>query len=344
MEIALTFVAAGLFGALLLQGWALLHVREQQTRISGRLDAMPAPKPTPLPEPVVVDDRPLGSFGQPAPQLDLATLDGRRVSLDDLRALGKPVLLFFAEPRCGPCYELLPDIAGWLRVYGDRLTMALVSAGPPAQNLAMTAEYGIDAVLLQKDLEAVTAFDLVQAPAAVLIRTDGTIGSRPTYGAGAVRALVAATLGLELPPAPEHVVHPVSIGEAAPALRRPDLDGNPIDLTGNGRSTLLLFWNPGCSHCQELLAEMKEWVKRTNDRRITIVTRGPIALNKEAGLNAPMILDDDRAITELFKVAGTPSAVLIDDAGIVVTEVARGANGVRALVTERLLAAALATG
>ncbi len=60
--------------------------------------------------------------------------------------------------------------------------------------------------------------------------------------------------------------------------------------------------------------------------------RGPGALNQEAGFASPLVLDDDRSITELFGVGGTPAAVLIDAQGIVATPVARGATGVRSLL------------
>ena len=344
MQFIFAFVAVGLSAILALQGWLLLHVRDQQARVLDRLNGLMSPRalsPTPA---STVDELPLGMFGQPAPEFNLTTLDGRTVSLDSLRSLGKPVMLFFVEPRCGPCFELLPDIGGWMRVYGDRLTMALVSAGAPAQNRAMTAEYGINAVLLQTGLEAVEAFQLDQAPSAVLIGTDGTIGSRSVYGVRMVRELLATTLGLQLRPVPVRDALPVSMGQAAPALRRPDLDGNVIDLISGHESTLLLFWNPGCEHCRQLLPEIQAWARRREGPRLLIISRGPIALNQEAGLGAPVVLDDNHAITETFKVAATPSAVLIDAAGTVVSEVARGANNVRALVSHGAITAARVTG
>ena len=77
-------------------------------------------------------------------------------------------------------------------------------------------------------------------------------------------------------------------------LRRPDLDGNMIDL-GERRAepTVLLFWSPGCSHCRELLPAMREWDADPNGARMVVVTSGPAGLNREAGLRAPMILDDE---------------------------------------------------
>ena len=45
-----------------------------------------------------------------------ALLNGRYTNiLDALRAPGKPVLLIFVDPGCGPCTALLPEIGRWQR-------------------------------------------------------------------------------------------------------------------------------------------------------------------------------------------------------------------------------------
>src|SRR5687767_11825577 len=117
--------------------------------------------------------------GERAPGIALPGLDGEGVTLDALLAPGKPLMIVFTEPRCGPCYEILPDLGGWQRVYGDQLSIALVSSGEPEINRTMTSPYGIAPVLRQHDAEVVTAYGLVQAPAAVLIQPDGRISAGP---------------------------------------------------------------------------------------------------------------------------------------------------------------------
>lgn len=307
-------------GAMVARAWG------QQRRISARIDAL-ATAPT-------RDDRRAALLdalkGKPAPDIDLSGLDGERVTLDGLLAQAKPLLLVFAEPRCGPCYELLPDIGGWQRVYGDQLTIALVSSGAQDQNLAMTAEYGISLVLLQEEREVVEAYGLPQAPAAVLIQPDGRVSAGPRFGARAIRELVADTLGLALPEAPRREVQATGVGQAAPTIRRPDLDGNVVDLAAlRGNPVLLLFWSPGCSHCQELLPEIKAFEQKRGSLPMVIVSRGPAALNQEAGFASPMVLDDDLSIARGFGASGTPAAVLLDGRGVVAAPVARGSTGVR---------------
>ncbi len=133
------------------------------------------------------------------------------------------------------------------------------------------------------------------------------------------------------------------VGQKVGELRRPDLDGNVIELGARrAEPTVLLFWSPGCSHCRELLPAMREWDAEANGARLVVVSAGPAGLNREAGLSAPMILDDEGGLKRLFGVRGTPAAVLIDGNGRVAAEVARGATMVRALVAQRFAAAIVA--
>ena len=48
-------------------------------------------------------------------QLELPGLDGPPLSLQQLLRAGRPLLLVFADPDCGPCIALAPRIAEWQR-------------------------------------------------------------------------------------------------------------------------------------------------------------------------------------------------------------------------------------
>jgi thioredoxin-like negative regulator of GroEL len=124
-----------------------------------------------------------------------------------LRAAGKPVLLFFTDPDCGPCTALLPDLGRWQRESQARVTMALVSRGTAEAHRAKTTEHGLANVLLQRDREVAEAYQVRGTPSTVLVRPDGTIGSALAQGADAIRLLVARTVGvpaaLQLAPATE---------------------------------------------------------------------------------------------------------------------------------------------
>jgi thiol-disulfide isomerase/thioredoxin len=316
-------------------------LRGQQQRLWNRLDSLrpgagSAPKK---------DERHPSTPDRPvAPDFALPGLGGGQVTLKALLARAKPVLLVFTSPQCGPCYELLPDVGGWQRVYGDRLTIALISSGDVRTNLAMTNEYGIRTVLLQQEQEIVESYELRMAPAAVVVGVDGRITAGPNSGAKGIRRLVAETLGLVVPERPEQAVAAVGFGKPALAIRRPDLAGKVIDLTaGNGERTLLLFWSPGCGPCRELVPEIKAAEQGLGDTRLIVVSRGPAALSQAAGFTSSIVFDDDRSIAQAFGVGGTPAAVLIDAKGIVVSEIAGGGPAVRNLLA-RVQAPALMAG
>jgi thiol-disulfide isomerase/thioredoxin len=352
VAIVIAVVCAGLLGALALQAWLLLHLRDQQTRLHRRIDdlarraasagwASPAAQRAPAAA---------APAAQPAPPFALPSLAGPTVSLEALLAPRMPLVLTFVDPRCGPCYELLPDIGGWQRAYGDRLGFALVSGSPPEHNRAMTAEYGIAAVtvLLQAEREVGESYGVTMAPAAVPVQPDGCMTAGPVYGTAAVRQLVADALGLAVPAAPgpaAEAAPAVGLGQPVPALRRPDLDGNSVDLGAlGGEPTLLLFWSPGCGHCRDLLPDIRAWEERPDGPRLLVVTSGPVGLTRGLGLRSRMVPDDDHSLKRAFGVQATPSAVVVDALGPVASEVARGANGVRALVAQRFAPAAALAG
>jgi thiol-disulfide isomerase/thioredoxin len=337
MEIvALTLILLSL-AALAVQAWLLLHLRGQQQRMSSQMDVLQRRlwmQPVAAPEPSIAvpatPDPTNALAGTAAPAFTLDLLAGGQTTLASLLAPGKPLLLLFTDPRCGPCYELLPDLGGWQRLYGDQLSFALISTGEPKTNIAMTAEYGIHSVLLQQEREVAEALNLQQAPAALVIQPDGLVSAGPRYGAHAIRQLVADTLGLEMPTVPVKAALVAGIGQMAPRLRRPDVYGQAVEIGGpSSEPTLLLFWNPGCSGCQKILPEIKAFESAVERLRIVLISRGPTGLNQEVGFQSPVVLDDDRSIGESFGVTGTPSAVLIDGRGIVATQVARGHEGVR---------------
>jgi peroxiredoxin len=208
--------------------------------------------------------------GAPAPAFRLAGLTGETLTLETLRAPGNPVVLIFADPDCGPCTALLPDLAHWQREHAAQLTIALISRGTVAANQAKTAAHGVTHVLLQKDQEVADAYQVSGTPTAVLVRPDGTIGSPLAPGKQAIAALVSQAVALpttmSLPlalPAPTvaangrcpHCGHAhghahngshahngtgaapapsqppaVPIGQPAPALHLTDLHGEPVDL------------------------------------------------------------------------------------------------------------------
>jgi peroxiredoxin len=284
----------------------------------------------------------------PAPSFRLTSLDGEMVTLDALHAPGKPVLLIFSDPGCGPCTALLPEIGRWQREHAATLTLVLVSRGTPEATRAKVAEHKVTHVLLQQDREVAQAYQANGTPAAVVVRPDGTIGSPLALGAEAIRALVARTVMLPVPatmrlPARSNGQGPAAapglparpkIGEPAPALVLPDLAGRTFDLAAfREHTTLVLFWSPECGFCQQMLDDLKAWETNppSGAPQVLVVSRGTIEANQAQGLRSPVVLDEGFAVARAFGATGTPMAVLVDAHGTIASEVVAGAAAVLAL-------------
>jgi peroxiredoxin len=298
--------------------------------------------------------------GTPAPAFSLEDLQGETLTLDSLQRAGKPVVLLFTDPDCGPCNALLPDVGRWQEQYQDELTIALVSRGDPEENRTKAQEHGLTNVVLQDDWEVSEVYDVAGTPGAVLVSPDGTIASPMAAGADSIRAFVAQAVAapanvalLPRAPAPSatqegqpcpncgkvHAALPTlaaaeKIGEPAPEVKLPDLEGNTVELEHfKGEETLLLFWNPGCGFCQQMLPDLKEWEAQAPEGtpKLLLISAGSEEANKEMGLASRVLLDQNFAVGQAFGASGTPSAVLVDAEGKVASDIAVGAPAVMEL-------------
>jgi peroxiredoxin len=324
-------VALGIAIAVLgVETWLLVEVVRQQGRILLRLDALETRSGTPD---AAAATRPGLPVGQAAPAFVLPGLYGETMTLDALRARGKPLVLLFTDPNCGPCEALVPDLARWQKAYESVATLAVLSRGKPEENRAKLGAHGLSLVLLQKDREVSENYRAVGTPSAVLLHPDGTIASTLAQGADQIQGLVAQ---LAAPaPAPNGngamALAGAKPGESVPAMRLPDLAGKTVDLAGfRGRETMLLFWNPGCGFCQQMVDDVKALEARTkiNGPRLVLVSAGTVEANRASGFVSPVLLDQSFAAGRALGVSGTPSAVLVDREGKIASGIAVGAPAV----------------
>src|SRR5919199_1031537 len=109
-------------GLLAAEGWLLAQLLQQNGRLLRRLETVEEHLG------IVNTGLAVGlPIGAPAPRFRLSSLAGDTLTLDALRAPGKPVLLIFSNPGCGPCTALLPDIGRWQREHADTVTLALLT-------------------------------------------------------------------------------------------------------------------------------------------------------------------------------------------------------------------------
>lgn len=171
-------------GAAVLLLWTVTQMRRRHERLQAELveaHAQLAAFPPGLP------------VGTKAPSFALASVRGESVTLEALCARGLPVALMFVSPDCGPCEMLFPELARWQGTVMDGLTIAVISRGDLAANLA--AVHGHDAeVLLQEDYEVMRRYRVGGTPAMVVVTSDGRIASAPAAGGIMIESLVRLTL------------------------------------------------------------------------------------------------------------------------------------------------------
>ena len=137
------------------------------------------------------DDESAGlALGEPAPAFTLMDAVGGEVTLDVLRRPGLPTLLVFADPTCGSCLALLPDVARWQRELAGELTVVVVTSGDRERNRLEAEAQGVKAMVVQTAREVANAYRIGATPAAVVVGTDGGIASEVMQGADEIHLLV----------------------------------------------------------------------------------------------------------------------------------------------------------
>lgn len=326
-------VAAGGVAVLLatLGTWALLAGLRAHGRVLLRVERLEAQLAEAGLAPDDVDDQeaPGVPIGDPAPAFALAATAGPAVSLADVLEPRRPALLVFTDPTCGPCAELMPEIATWQREDADVLTVVAISAGAAADVAAEARRHGIRRVLHDGDRAVAEAYEAHGTPAAVLVAADGTMASGVGFGAEGVRRLRDRALGPRLQVL--RVEPRSAMGDPAPALVLPTLDGGTVDLARpRGRPTVLLFWNPACGFCRQMRERVRAWEAQRSPfaPELVVISSGAAEAIRADGFASTVLLDDDFAAGSAFGADGTPMAVMLDGDGRIASAVVAGADAV----------------
>jgi peroxiredoxin len=345
---AVVLLAAGLgiCGALLLNllrqnGRLLLRIESLEGRLDGAgiaptLDSTEQEEEAGLP------------VGSPAPAFSLSGLHGETLTLDALRVAGKPVLLVFTDANCGPCNALLPEIAAWQRDHSAQLISSLISRGSVEANLEKSSEHGIYNVLVQQDNEVADAYGVPGTPSAVVVAPEGTISGPVAVGGDAIRNLVQSITGRSVPVEAPTLTAPqpdgsgngaeatparsgLPVGDMAPGIRLPDLRGKKISLASmRGTETMVLFWDPGCGYCSQILEDLKAWEADSPEGapKLLVISTGSAPENRALRLRSQILLDEGFSAGTAFAAAGTPTAVIVDEDGKIASEMAVGGQAV----------------
>ncbi len=116
-------------------------------------------------------------------------------SLEALLARGKPVVVVFVQPQCGPCRQLLPYLADWQVTLAQSLTIAVLSEGSVDANRPLVEEFGVTDFLVQERGQVYREYEVRSGtPAATVVDPDGTIAGPTVGGHLAIEGLIRLTL------------------------------------------------------------------------------------------------------------------------------------------------------
>lgn len=328
--------------SVVVQGWMVVHLLQQNGRLLLRLDELSIHQLSPSVREPAAPPPPSNKI---APAFTATGLIGERISLDTLRAPGLPILVIFSDPKCVPCQTLQPEIAAWQRDYEDRLTIAMVTRGSIDEVQAKVDGIGLKRVIIEQDREVSKLYDASGTPSAVLIDRHGRIASKVAPGVPAIRELVATALKPVVTNGHEPSPRP-AIGHPAPSFSLPDAEERETSSdTLRGYDTVLLFWNPGCGFCKRMQLELSSWASEqgAGAPRIAVVTSGTSGDAAELDFASSVFLDQRFATGRTFGASGTPSGIAIDAAGKIASNVAVGQSAIMNLLAERRLRSAAST-
>jgi len=328
-----------------------LELLEEQLR-QARLPSLPLAPP---PAPPMPSGLPLGAE---APAFDLPDLEGKRNNLAGFR--GRRLLLIFFNPGCGFCTRMLPELAQ-LPVGGEdgRPWPLVITTGNLDENRRLFAEHKVRCrVLLQDQMVVASKYQVSGTPIGYLIDEQGKIASPMTIGK---EALLALATGVP-PPADAHGVNGqathghgghgkenlglensrinrdgLKAGTPAPEFSLPRLQGGELALREVlDRRLLLVFSDPQCGPCDQLAPHLERIHRERKDVGVLVVSRREAEANQakaaKLGLSFPIVLQKQWEISRLYGMFATPIGYLVNEQGVLLSDVAVGVDPILSLV------------
>jgi peroxiredoxin len=357
MQGALLAVAVVLLGLILISLWVVLYqLIKQQGRMLLHLDDVEA-RLARAGWRAGKNEEPQGlAVGTPVAPFRLPDLNGQTVALEDFK--GKRVLLVNWNPQCGFCDLIAPDLARLQEgLQKHNVQLLLLSRGDAAANRQLAEEHHLECpILLPKEKEQeLEAFQNQGTPAAYLLNEEGQVMQPLAVGADKVPALAKEAAGdrpkrKRLPgerPLSESRIerNGLKAGTPAPAFRLPDVRGGTVALEEyRGRQVLLVFSDPHCGPCDELLPHLVRVHQqhRDNGLALILVGRGQPEENRRKaeahGCEFPVVVQDKWKLSKEYGIFATPVAFLIGEDGVIARNVARGVDEILELAPHGMAA------
>ncbi|MDQ6788251.1 MAG: redoxin family protein [Acidobacteriota bacterium] len=340
MTLILSFATVGLLAAAV---YFLKTISEQQTQIMRRIEILELVSGEGGRE---VERENLSNpsdglpIGAPAPDFELPDVNGKVVSFENLLAQAKPALFFFVSPTCAPCAALLPEIETWQKDLKGKVNFVFVSSGNAKDNLEKFAGENLKQILLQKDREVSLLFGAQWTPTVLFVNSDGTIASRLAAGDKAIRELVEKIKEQNFDGEPVFIENgtPTKLGVSLPEFFESDVFDKSIASNDFfGKKTLVTFWSSTCPHCVNMLNDLRDWdkSKSVTEPNLLVLSEGEAEPHRAMNLQSPIVLDKERKISKELGMQGTPSAVLINEDGKIISETAIGAKQIWTLLGKK---------
>jgi peroxiredoxin len=339
-------IGAWLVYQLVLQnGRILLRLESIEKRLPPRNESKPR-EPGGLP------------VGSAAPDFELPDLTGARHKLSEFR--GRNILLLFFNPTCGFCTKMAADLAALpLEGSDQQATPIVVTTGDLEQNRELVDQYGIRClVLLQEEMKVASQYRAQGTPMGYRIDAAGRIASVLAVGAEPLLNLAAAPELHQLKPAAHangsaahgHEPDPslarsklnrsgLKAGTLAPEFHLPRIDGGELSLTDfRGGRLLLVFSDPNCGPCDELAPSLQRIHLQQSDLQVLMISRREIEATRakatKLGLSFPIVMQKQWEISLQYGMFATPIAYLIDEQGVLLSDVAVGIEPILALAEQ----------
>ncbi len=128
-------------------------------------------------------------------------------------------------------------------------------------------------------------------------------------------------------------------GLPAPDFQLPRIDEGELALTDfRGERVLLVFSDPDCGPCDELAPQLQSLHLRRPELQELVVSRRDVEANRakvsSLGLTFPIVLQKQWEVSRKYGMFATPIGYLIDEQGILVSDVAVGVGPILALASE----------
>ena len=284
----------------------------------------------------------------------LPVLGGGTMTLSQWR--GRKVALIFLNPACIHCEKLLPGLAATLAERTDSDPAPLIiSSGSADDNRRFFAQYSFSCpILLQEDSEVALLYQAPGTPMAYLVDEHGATVGSAALGPSAVlnvirghhRAVEApanghSRIGAHASLASSQINRDgLKAGAVAPEFTLPALNGTEISLSSfRGSPVLLVFSDPNCAPCNEILPQLEQLHRKPEDVRVLMISRGDPEANREKakklGLTFPVVLQRSWEISRDYGMFATPIGYLVAENGILLSDVAVGGNAILALAAKQ---------